>query len=255
MAEKPIEEVYELIKNIIPEIKKALPIGEPEEGTQIKLDNGLHIIAASYWRCRSLFESVLLLVEAASSEEACIIGRSLLENSLELYHISKAKEEFRLQYIAYLLRCSNNNTRSLLEIIRKHSPKKQDIIDSKIQKDISSLDDFKKMLNIKNERKVPDITSLVKQYMEEDEVWLKFGHIMTHGTMASQLFRVFINGNKEDLFLKSNGPLVGITALYPSLVAMLYARIAVCGLLGWGDAAPYEGLIDKIRSTPDATMA
>lgn len=256
MSDKPPEQVLKLIYDILPQVRVTLVKGSPKEGTYTKTTITDYMVATVYLRCRSLFEGVITLVDNNLAEEACIVGRSLLEDSLKLYHIYKSPEDRRLEYFAHLIKVSTNNNKNLLLSLMKGRP--EDVIEkvkTRIQDNENRLTEFKKLHKIKKNKNLPNATNLVGMYMKDDKYAFDLSNIMTHGSSVSQIFRTIESGEgdlfKVDIYTKYDHPLLKLVILHISMIAILKAHIAASKLLNWRDISDPVVLINKINNITD----
>ncbi len=80
--------VWQDVRGLLERIKEKVLSSSPSKEITVATADGLTL--GMYWRCVSLFRSVLILLDNNQPEEALILARSLFAESLRLMELEDA---------------------------------------------------------------------------------------------------------------------------------------------------------------------
>lgn len=251
MNEKETIRLLNKLSKIVPSVEKAFKKSSPP-GREYQDIKGIYYpMFSSYARCRSLYGAILVLLNKHMAEEALILTRSLLEESLRLHHILNSPQERRLEYLAYWIKKSNDDLKACLLEIKDESEEMNERVQSRLQEVTVSLKQLMKKEKINKPRKLPNITNLCKNYLKDDYFVSLIGHNMTHGYALSQIFRTVNTKVDNTQFVavhtQMQNALLQFIGLSISMKSILRAQIATAEILGWSNTDECREILNKIN--------
>jgi hypothetical protein len=211
-----------------------LLIEAQREEQQLPKEQPYEFTLLAYIRICNSFRAVRLLIMNGMGDDALVVSRSIVEESLLLHHMSVVSEADRL---AHLVAYARRGIKDLLGILNPGSNWRPEDVQPTIEmlkRKSEELEEFVRTRNLKTKR-VPDGTQLVNLYLRADMklIW-RMSQQMIHGSLAAQFFRLPDN----------DGPIV---AWGPSAVnemretaalatfALATAHNAMAAMYGWPD--------------------
>jgi hypothetical protein len=86
--------VWVRVRELLERIEKSILSGLPEEGVSVTPADAIAV--GMYWRCMSLFYSIILLLNNNQPEEALMLWRALFSDSLRLRELEAAGKKGRI---------------------------------------------------------------------------------------------------------------------------------------------------------------
>ena len=221
---KLLKTSWEQVETLKRLITKTLPEGK---GFDTK---PLHVpVFVMYQRCRSLYEGIQILVKENHAEEALILTRSLMEESLKLVDLLNSSESQRKSLLAGWIKHSMDRRKEIL------LNKKED--EDFYNKANKSIDDEEQKFNnmLKKEKVSPkhfsNTDALLHRHFQNKRWVYLMGHQMTHGSLPASYFRKIEDINSQEnktnlkLLVRSDHPFLKLTAIHMSTFFYINSHI------------------------------
>lgn len=258
---KSTEHYLKELKHFTNPISKFLK-QNPKSGQQTQIKPIFLPMFIMHGRCRSLYSGVILLNDNSQPEEANILCRSLVEESLRMIEIANSNNKVSLEYLAGWFEMSLNNKINVLGRIRKQTEEtKKRITDFKKQEK-DKIDNLIKEHDINSTRYFPSTDKLLNKYMDEHDFGYSLFHQMTHGYELSQSFRSLAEtddkGNSiHHLHVKRDNALLELINLHLSMKALLDSYICASRFITLSNVDDCKTIRDNLikfaESIPNST--
>ncbi|MDP8951067.1 MAG: DUF5677 domain-containing protein [Actinomycetota bacterium] len=242
--------VRELLRQVEQTLRSSYPRGEisiarPDEAT-----------LSMYWRCVSLFRSVLILLDNGFPEEALILARSLFEESLRLMELEDAGDERKAILFGYYAENLERSeelfgpTAERLGItkdasdVREHARRQKGQIES-----------YRIHENIGKRKKFSTVKVAASKLNRQRDLWIYLlSHYMVHGGEPAYIFRrgTLKEGARTFYAQTSDPDVLAETGAFAAR-SIAHAQYATAGMFGWEISPELPKLIDDLNQRADAS--
>lgn len=239
--------VWQDVRGLLERIKEKVLSSSPSKEITVATADGLTL--GMYWRCVSLFRSVLILLDNDQPEEALILARSLFAESLRLMELEDAGTEREAILLGYYTR-SLERSKALFGQKAERLGLTDDISDvlAHVEKQRRDLDNYRKRKGIgKLEQFSSEENAATKLNRKEDLWTFLLSHGMVHGEDAAQLFRRRKVGSDLMAFhSRTSAPdlLAEVGAFAARSVS--YALYAAARIFSWEVSSELQKLIESL---------
>jgi hypothetical protein len=246
----PWNDVRELLARIEELVSSSHPRGgfdvaRPDEAT-----------LSMYWRCVSLFRSVLLLLDNRYPEEALILARSLFEESLRLKELQDAgndREAFLVGYYAEALERQEELFGPSAERLGL-TEDASDVVES-ARRQKGQLENYRKRKNIGKRKKFSTVRVAATKQNRRKDLWIHLlSHHMVHGGEPAYIYRRHnVGENAIALYSNTNDPhaLAEVGAFAARSVS--HALYAAAGISGWEISPELRKLVNELAQRINGT--
>lgn len=177
------------IKVLLEQIEESMLSTLPAEGVSVTLADSIAV--GIYWRCMSLFRSIILLLSNNQPEEALMLWRPLFTDSLRIRELEAAGKKDRIAIQLGHFASSLERTKD-----RAQEAKRQGITDditkelAQIEKQKRALEGYRKKLGIDKLKQFSSEKNLIKKLNLKVDFWtFLYSHGFVHGEDIAQIHR------------------------------------------------------------------
>jgi hypothetical protein len=242
------------VRELLARIEELMSSSHPRGGFDVARPDEATL--SMYWRCVSLFRSVLLLLDNRYPEEALILARSLFEESLRLKELQDAgndREAFLVGYYAEALERQEElfgPTAERLGLTEDAS----DVVESARQQK-GQLENYRKRKNIGKRKKFSTVKAAATKQNRRKDLWIYLlSHHMVHGGEPAYIYRrQNVGENAIALYSNTNDPhaLAEVGAFAARSVS--HALYAAAGIFGWEISPELRKLVNELAQRVNGT--
>lgn len=206
------------------------------------------IVIQRFWRCRSLFDGVILLLRSGLMEEALILSRPLFEDALRLAELAEAGDQRTALAVGYARSSLKEKVGLVRQAARLRLESNPDAVLAHFDGEREKLDRYATRFRLGRIRP-RSLADLSSAYGRGQDYWTyQLSHEMVHGSDAAWLFRRHktLDGALA-LAAKSSDPqLITATACFAARSA-LQAAAAMVVMFGWHCLEAIDDLRERTR--------
>jgi hypothetical protein len=200
-----------------------------------------YAVILSFNRAWGLFQSMKTLLAYKFAEEAAVLGRPLMEESLRLLELAAAGPNRAATALGWL----NDSLTRRLKLIQeardsgKGTEEEEERAKAGLQKRKRQLADYQRRLGISKLRKFPPTKALADKHGRRDEYWdYLLMQLMVHGGELAQALRTTREPESTVGFHdRATDPSWIAAVALSGAQSMLYGYIATCEILGWPESS------------------
>lgn len=240
--------IWEDVRELLERIKEQARSTPPQIPFEVTPPDAQ--ILGMYWRCVSLFRSLLILLDNNYPEEALILARSLFEDSLRLMDLKDAgtdRETILVGYRAEML----ERQESLFSRVAEELGLTQDASDvvEHVRRQKRELENYRKRKGIGKRKKFNSVKDAAIKRNRQEDLWTYLlSHAMVHGEDTAHLYRRRKVGTDAIAFFShtSDPDILAETGAFAarSIAAAVYAT---AGMFGWAVSPELQELVEAME--------
>lgn len=240
--------VWQDVRGLLERIKEKVLSSSPSKEITVATADGLTL--GMYWRCVSLFRSVLILLDNDQPEEALILARSLFAESLRLMELEDAGTEREAILLGYYVQ-SLERSKALFGQEAERLGLTDDISDvlANVEKQRRGLDDYRRRKGIGRLGRFSTEKNAATKLNRKEDLWtFLLSHGMVHGEDAAQLFRRRKVGSDLMAFCShTNDPDVLAEVGAFAARSVSHALYAAASIFGWEVSSELQKLTEDLE--------
>jgi Family of unknown function (DUF5677) len=224
-------------------VDAAVPLGDPKTVT---VPDGF--VLGMYWRARGLLEGITVLLAAMLADEALILARSLLEQSLHLQELAAAGEE----RVALVLDWYNRSLSEKLGLIRRAASRGDagdlGITEKDVEEERKTIQGYMNRHSIKKLRRLMPLQASAARFNRSDELWVAgIADEVVHGSeIAHGPRRLALPGGGVGYKLRNDDPEMSAWVSALAARSMILSRIAAGTIFDWGQPEELAALLVRV---------
>ena len=182
-------DTWQKVQELLDQIEKRILSTLPPEGISVKPADTIAV--GMYWRCMSLYHSIILLLTNNQPEEALMLWRSLFTDSLRLRELEAAEVKDRLAIqLGHYASSLERSKRRIQQA--KRLGVRDDISEelAHIDKQKRDMEIYRKRLGIEKLKQFSSEENLINRLNLKVDVWgFLYSHGFVHGEDIAQIHR------------------------------------------------------------------